>query len=335
MNPFPIPPANCYNGAMGKQTLLSIFFILVMLLVVACGTQPPDREVVPIPTLAELPTNAPTATVSETPVPTETVTETLTETVTLTSTPAPTTTDAPSLTPSITITDTPAPTATQPPPPTDPAADSLSALIEIALRTTLLPTEVYATFQPAPTLVVAGGTPFGGVVAATATACESIPSGAFGTFYSESSDLAAQLGCPLTSPPTTLAVTGATQRFENGAMLFLVGPPDAIFVLFPDGRFQRFDDTYDEATDPESGGETPPEGLLGPIRGFGKVWRENAEVRAALGWALNAEQGAAATVMWFDNGRMVYLPQWDETVALVLDPDGLGGTYQTFPGGAS
>ena len=35
----------------------------------------------------------------------------------------------------------------------------------------------------------------------------------------------------------------------------------------------------------------PPEGRYQPIRGFGKVWRENPQVREQLGWAIAPEQG--------------------------------------------
>jgi len=36
---------------------------------------------------------------------------------------------------------------------------------------------------------------------------------------------------------------------------------------------------------------TAPEGLYQPIRGFGKVWRNQVQVRERLGWALELERG--------------------------------------------
>ena len=38
----------------------------------------------------------------------------------------------------------------------------------------------------------------------------------------------------------------------------------------------------------------PPKGLVEPVRGFGKVWREGtgARVRERLGWATATEKGA-------------------------------------------
>ena len=53
------------------------------------------------------------------------------------------------------------------------------------------------------------------------------------------------------------------------------------------------DDTFDPSTDPTSGGETPPAGLFEPTLGFGKVWREKPDVRAALGWATAEETPGA------------------------------------------
>ncbi len=46
---------------------------------------------------------------------------------------------------------------------------------------------------------------------------------------------------------------------------------------YPDwqGHFERFEDTW-TPDEPESDpAVVPPEGLYQPIRGFGKVWREN------------------------------------------------------------
>ena len=55
-----------------------------------------------------------------------------------------------------------------------------------------------------------------------------------------------------------------------------------------------------------SGGETPPAGLVEPVRGFGKVWRENPAVRQALGWATAPENGEQAQVVRFERGVMVF-----------------------------
>ena len=86
----------------------------------------------------------------------------------------------------------------------------------------------------------------------------------------------------------------AEQRFEGGWMFWLQ-PNTQIWVLTvdDDGRhvWSVYDDTFvegDEETDPQI---LPPEGRSQPIRGFGKLWRENPEVRLAIGWALGVELG--------------------------------------------
>ena len=94
-----------------------LILVLLLVLVTAC-TKPPVPQVVP--TLAQLPTAAPTAmptetlvpTATDTPLPTATPTDTPTDTPTFTSTPMPTFTASLTFTPSFTFTYTPTPTFT-------------------------------------------------------------------------------------------------------------------------------------------------------------------------------------------------------------------------------
>jgi len=70
---------------------------------------------------------------------------------------------------------------------------------------------------------------------------------------------------------------------------------DSIYVFYNDQRWIRFDDLWDEnqiTSDPEI---IPPADRFQPIRGFGKIWRENRTVRDRLGWALGPELGFTAT----------------------------------------
>jgi hypothetical protein len=97
------------------------------------------------------------------------------------------------------------------------------------------------------------------------------------------------------------------QPFENGRMFwvgatfterclgdhaFTPGSGEIWVAIFDEsgdsGEWLIFVDDWDEAIDPPYDLElTPPEGLLQPVRGFGKVWREKMtdEQREALGWA--------------------------------------------------
>ncbi|HUP27406.1 MAG TPA: hypothetical protein VM409_03150, partial [Chloroflexia bacterium] len=50
----------------------------------------------------------------------------------------------------------------------------------------------------------------------------------------------------------------------------------------------------------------PPAGLTAPTLGFGKVWRDNPEVRQKLGWALAGERGVSKdNYQFFALGFMV------------------------------
>ncbi len=55
--------------------------------------------------------------------------------------------------------------------------------------------------------------------------------------------------------------------------------------------------------DPESDPAfSPPPGREQPLRGFGKVWREHADLRSAIGWALAKEEPASAAHLPFARG---------------------------------
>lgn len=104
----------------------------------------------------------------------------------------------------------------------------------------------------------------------------------------------APAGAPVTCAAGAAVSSGAAeQTFENGIMIWLQAL-DEIYVIAWDGRFWRFPDTWD-ATQPESDPAlVPPPGMQQPIRGFGKVWRENPAVSAALGWPPGVELGYTA-----------------------------------------
>lgn len=119
------------------------------------------------------------------------------------------------------------------------------------------------------------------------------------------------LGCPYPYQGDTQI---AYQPFERGAMLWLPGFGPrlgyGVIVLTRDPstgatNWQVFPDRWYEGQ-PASGGETPPAGLVEPVRGFGKVWRENPAVRQALGWATAPENGEQAQVVRFERGVMVF-----------------------------
>jgi hypothetical protein len=117
--------------------------------------------------------------------------------------------------------------------------------------------------------------------------------------------------CPYRPPGFSWA---AEQAFENGRMIWLQEIPGEstrsgaaegplIYVLYEDGRFpqwQRFEDTWVTGQPESASSIAPPTGLYQPIRGFGKLWRNNMEVRERLGWALEQERGfdGAYQIAW-------------------------------------
>lgn len=107
----------------------------------------------------------------------------------------------------------------------------------------------------------------------------------------------------------------AEQQFEEGWMFWLQ-PNRQIWLLSVDETGKNiwsvYDDTFVEGDvefDPQI---VAPANRHQPVRGFGKLWRENLEVRQELGWALNPEVGHTTKYQYHQGGRLkdqnVYVP---------------------------
>jgi hypothetical protein len=162
--------------------------------------------------------------------------------------------------------------------------------------------------------------------------CANVPSGIFGAIYQSDPNIPAALGCPLAANASS--VGSAYQPFQNGLMIWVSSlgaqPQPAIYALYNNGTYQRFNDTFQEGVDPASGGASPPPGFLEPVRGFGKVWREQSSVRDTLGWATTGESGGSAQVLMFERGEMVSVAQAGQTYILIT---GAPGTWSARSGG--
>ncbi len=316
---------------MKKQIML--ISIIVMLMLTACAETVDNQG---LPTRVELPTDdlsqanlpidlaqiTPTASqtravssVSDLPAswtPTETPTKTSTASVT----PSATITDTPSPTPSITSTPTITPTETIENAP-------LLSLVELASRITDLP-PTYAIppdfMQPIPTPITFGNPP---------TNCTIFASGGFATALSVDANLSAALGC---ASGAVITIQSATQNYERGSMIWVNESGGLIYVFYSNGTFQRFPDTFIAGQDPDSGGETPPSGLIEPVRGFGKVWRTMMGVRDGVGWGITPEIGDNATIQDFANGRLIYLPTRGNILALTYSGSQNSGTWRVLLG---
>jgi hypothetical protein len=101
--------------------------------------------------------------------------------------------------------------------------------------------------------------------------------------------------CPVYAPSETWA---AEQPFENGRMIWLEEVRGETFVtqrqilvLYNDGSYEQYQDTWTEGEAESAPSIVPPAGLYQPVRGFGKLWRETSGMRDKLGWATVPEQG--------------------------------------------
>ena len=100
-------------------------------------------------------------------------------------------------------------------------------------------------------------------------------------------------------PNPLVSTAAAEQAFQSGRMIWLEKPSanmgKYIIVLYNDGHYEGYNDDWTEGQPTSDPTIVAPAGLYQPIRGFGKVWRENVAVRQRLGWATAPEQGFNTT----------------------------------------
>ena len=128
-----------------------------------------------------------------------------------------------------------------------------------------------------------------------------------------------------TVDPRPTAVLGevfiAEQQFEHGWM-FWIQPLDQIWVLAEEDGLQTwtvYDDTYSDGQPSTDENIVPPEGLLQPERGFGKLWREDGAIQELLGWAITPEVGYK-TRYEYHAGGTVSAASADEPSAYIEGP---------------
>jgi hypothetical protein len=101
------------------------------------------------------------------------------------------------------------------------------------------------------------------------------------------------------------------QMFENGRMLWIPYSQgyNYISILYNDGTVHTIVDTWTNAEPESDPNLVPPAGLLQPVRGFGKVWREVQGVKDKLGWATGPE--TQYTSQYQHEGSGVDLKGWN------------------------
>lgn len=143
------------------------------------------------------------------------------------------------------------------------------------------------------------------------------PEGTFAAIWANNEELQRRLGWARSEQATP--VNAAYQTFEQGVMIWR-GDEQRIYVLYSDGTWQVFEDTFREG-EPESDSTLrPPDGRQQPVRGFGKVWRAHPDMRARIGWATAREEGVTVQVQPFANGTMLWVRGLIYT--LLEEPDG-------------
>ncbi|MBN2305626.1 MAG: hypothetical protein JXQ72_14175 [Anaerolineae bacterium] len=224
--------------------------------------------------------------------------------------------------------------------PTQPAQRSPTPtrIPQITMTPTFTPTTTDTPVTPGSVAVygpVGGGSDgavIGGNGVVGAGNCASVPDGAFGAIYQSDPNIPAAIGCPLAA--AAINISSAYQSYQNGVMIWVSSlgaqPQSAIYALFNNGTYQRYNDTWIDGTDPVGGGAVPPDGLLEPVRGFGKVWRDHSTVRDGLGWATSGESGGGGQILLFERGEMVSVSQAGQTYILIT---GAPGTWTARSGG--
>ncbi|MGQ9683339.1 MAG: hypothetical protein ACUVX9_12435 [Anaerolineae bacterium] len=118
----------------------------------------------------------------------------------------------------------------------------------------------------------------------------------------------ARLGCP-TGPVVEAPM--AWQAFEHGWMVWRGDEPQ-VYVLEAgaDGsRWRSFVDTWREGDAEAAVTLSAPANLQQPVRGFGKVWREQlGSAASTLGWATGSEQGYPGRWQPFEGGLLITGP---------------------------
>jgi len=117
-----------------------------------------------------------------------------------------------------------------------------------------------------------------------------------------------EASCPFTQK---FQVNSAFQSFERGVMVWR-GDEPSIYVLFNDGTWQEFPDTWNVGDPDPVPSEQPPQGLFVPLHGFGKIWEELGGI-SGLGWATAEEVsylGQWETYPLYDGGLVAYTPHF-------------------------
>lgn len=148
-------------------------------------------------------------------------------------------------------------------------------------------------------------------------------------------------------PEPAIAVEAVGQDFEGGRVYRYAAPPGepdqrgTLYVIYNDGFWETFVDTWESGQPDSDTGEIPPADRYLPVQSIGKLWRENSEVRAQLGWAYEPQQSFAGRWQTFvteglprEYSQTIFIDHGKWGLALLLNAVDMGpntwevaGTY--------
>jgi LysM repeat protein len=107
------------------------------------------------------------------------------------------------------------------------------------------------------------------------------------------------VGADPNCPGPAVTTSAAGENFEGGRVYWYAAVPASsdprgtLYVIYNDGTWETFVDTWSEGQTTSDPNIVPPPDRYQPVRGIGKLWRENTEVRSRLGWAYEPESAFA------------------------------------------
>lgn len=115
--------------------------------------------------------------------------------------------------------------------------------------------------------------------------------------------------------PQPICVWGSYMTFDDGLMIWRADSVD-IYVIFADGSWEAFKDSWISDMDRLSCNSEPPEGRFQPAFGFGKVWCDHQHIRDALGFAtLRHDVSRDLALQSFERGWLILI---DDTAIPVI-----------------
>lgn len=160
---------------------------------------------------------------------------------------------------------------------------------------------------PTQIIMVVTATPGAAEASTAQTANTTVPVTAAPTTISASATPAATATIDPFPTATTGQVQIAEQVFEHGRM-FWIQPREQIWVMYDSGQgsgqWAVYEDTYQDGEMESDPSIVPPSGQFQPERGFGKLWRNNADVKEKLGFGVTPEFGYVSNYEYHPGGEV-------------------------------